>query len=96
MNDPLTLTPAALVDLVAADYELGQFGPLEVLMRLMLADAIARAEARELYIVQAENGDVVDVTWSRAYADRLVDPDDPDVPTRSLVVERAWYGEDDE
>lgn len=93
MNDPLTLTPAQIVDEVCAAYSVPCLDEINLPIRSMLAEAIKRAEERELYIVQAEDGDVVDVTWSRAHADRLT-ADDPDVPNRSLVTETAWYGKE--
>ena len=93
VTDELTVTASEIVDAVCLDHNARQFGPVEDAIRAMLTDAVSRAESREVYVIQDEGGDVIDVTWSRAFAERETDSDDPNVPVRSFVEDTVWYGE---
>jgi len=87
------LTLAEIADAVWASRSGAALDGHEPEVRALLIEAAQRTESREVYVVQAENGDVVDVTWSRAYAERITDPNDPDIPLRSFVEETVWEGE---
>ena len=69
---------------------IGYEGDLAVAIRAIEADRVQR-EAQPVYVILSEEGEVLDVTTNREWAEHMT-RDDDDLPIRTIHEDTLWEG----